>query len=91
MVDTISKINHWFRAYTATLAFIKMGRKLFDKDTQVDVYIGAAQTSAFTGFDQQVSTPASSKIKTSNLTGLNRYAVAKANFFLCLFIFGTKA
>lgn len=46
MVDTISKINHRFRAYKATLAFIKTGRKLFDKDTQVDVYSRAAQTSA---------------------------------------------
>lgn len=31
--DTTSKINLWFTADAATLAFVKTGRKLFDKDT----------------------------------------------------------
>lgn len=45
-VDTISKINLWFTAHGATLAFVKMGRKSFDKDTQVDIYTTTAQPSA---------------------------------------------
>lgn len=60
MADTTSKINLWFTAHAATLAFVKMGRKLFDKDTQVHVHSAAAQSSAFGGSDQQVGKTASS-------------------------------
>lgn len=84
MVDTISKINHWFRAYTATLTFIKIGRKLFDKDTQVDVYSSAAQTSALRALINR-SANLLQNYKTSNLTGVDRYAVSTAYFVFLFF------
>lgn len=58
--DATSKINLWFTADAATLAFVKTGRKLFDKDTQVDVHGAAAQSSALGGSDQQIGETANS-------------------------------